>query len=58
MKVKDERLSGGKYLWILGDRKTIEPVIKKAVEEFSISGAYGVCKIAGLQAGWCTKTKK
>ena len=54
--VSDQRNKNG-FLWVIGNREDIEPIINEAVEKFGITGVYGSGKSSQFRPGWYTKTK-
>lgn len=57
LEVIDQRSKDG-CLWVIGERKAIEPIVEEAVDRFGISGRYGSDKATRNRQGWCTKTEK
>ena len=56
IQVNDMRPKG--YLWVIGERGTITPVIMEACEKFNITGTFSSGKAINFKSGWYTKTKK
>lgn len=54
-KVVDLRKNGG-CLWVIGDKKDLEPYVKKAIRIFKVSGNYGSGKATKHKSGWWTKS--
>ena len=57
LEVKDLRKDNG-YLWVIGEKADIEPIVQEAIDKYSISGEYGCGKTTGYKNGWYTKSKK
>ena len=55
--VVDGRSNGG-CLWIIGDRKRLEPYVDEAQKLFGATGGYGAGKMSSFRHAWWTKTKK
>ena len=55
--VVDGRSNGG-CLWIIGDRKRLEPYVDEAQKLFGVTGGYGAGKMSSFRHAWWTKTKK
>lgn len=55
--VADGRSNGG-CLWIIGDRKRLEPYVDEAQKLFGVTGGYGAGKMSSFRHAWWTKTKK
>lgn len=56
LQINDMRPTG--YLWVIGDRGTITPVILEACEKFNITGTFSSGRATNFKPGWYTKTKK
>lgn len=55
--VVDSRSNGG-CLWVIGDRKRLEPYVDEAQRIFGASGGYGAGKGSSYRSAWWTKTKE
>lgn len=53
----DNRNEGGR-LWVIGEKKDIQDIVRQAISEFGISGRYMSGKEINNRKGWCTKTNK
>ena len=56
-KVVDCRTSGG-CLWVIGEKKELEPYVLEAARLFRANGAYGSGKATSYKSGWWTKSDK
>ena len=56
LKVSDLRQQTG-FLWVIGSREEIEPIINEAIEKYGITGVYGSGRSSQFRPGWYTKTK-
>lgn len=56
-KVVDCRTSGG-CLWVIGEKKQLEPYVLEAARLFRANGAYGSGKATSYKSGWWTKSEK
>lgn len=58
LEVVDMRIKKG-CLWVVGDKEEIDDIVKKAVKQFGITGAYSSSsKALGYKPGWYTKSAK
>jgi hypothetical protein len=56
-KVIDKRANNG-CLWVIGEKKELEPYVEEATRLFGASGKYGSGKATNYKSGWWTKSKK
>lgn len=56
-KVVDCRPNGG-CLWVIGEKKQLEPYVLEAARSFRANGAYGSGKATSYKSGWWTKSNK
>lgn len=56
-KVVDCRTSGG-CLWVIGEKKELEPYVLEVARLFRANGAYGSGKATSYKSGWWTKSDK
>ncbi|MBO5324388.1 MAG: AAA family ATPase [Oscillospiraceae bacterium] len=56
-KVVDCRPNGG-CLWVIGEKKQLEPYVLEAARLFRANGAYGSGKATSYKSGWWTKSNK
>ena len=58
LEVVDMRSKKG-CLWVVGEKEEIDDIVKKAVKNFGINGAYSSSsKALGYRPGWYTKSGK
>lgn len=57
LKVIDDRKKSG-YLWVIGSKNEIDPIVNEAMEIYGATGSYGSLKTSGFREGWFTKSKK
>lgn len=57
LEVIDARKTTG-FLWVLGTKESIDPIVKEAVTLYKITGSYSSGKTTKFKPGWYTKTKK
>lgn len=55
--VVDYRPNGG-CLWVIGEKKQLEPYVLEAARLFRANGAYGSGKATSYKAGWWTKSNR
>ena len=54
--VKDLRSSNG-CLWVIGERKALEPYVETVSKALGVTGGYSTSKATGWKPGWWTKSR-
>ena len=58
LEVVDQRAEN-KYLWVIGSRETLQPIVEQACKTFGIGGRYNSnSPVTKYRSAWCTKAKK
>lgn len=53
----DLRGSNG-CLWVIGEKKALEPFVNEAIKTYSVYGAYGTGRAISYKSAWWTKSNK